>query len=122
MVILGGSEKKLFRTAKNDYSPSFMKCFNHELVFFLRFLDTEKRVEKRGEAKFFYRVSRYLEIVGKTLNQCLKLLLKRTSILGENPAESGKNSPVIFLQFLNTGYVFLLFLVYELLMKFEQRF
>ena len=71
-------------------------------MFFLQFLDTERRVEKGGEAEFFERVSRYLEIGGRTLNDCLKLLLKRTSILGENPAESWKNSAVIFLRFLNT--------------------
>ena len=71
-------------------------------MFFLRFLDTEKRVEKRGKAEFFQRVSRYLEIGGRTLNEWLKLLLKRSSILGENPAEIWKNSAVIFLRYLNT--------------------
>ena len=39
---------------------------------------------------------------GRTLNEGLKLLFKRTSILGENPAESWKNSALIFLRFLNT--------------------
>ena len=37
-----------------------------------------------------------------TSNECLKLLLKRTSILGENPVKSWQNSAVIFLRFLNT--------------------
>ena len=45
---------------------------------------------------------------------CLKLLLKRTSILGKNPVQKWQNSAVIYLRFLNT-YVFLLFFPYELL-------
>ena len=48
------------------------------------------------------RVSRYLEIGGRTLNECLKLLLKQTSILGKNPAESWQNSAVSFHRFPNT--------------------
>ena len=50
---------------------------------------------KRGEAEFFELVSRYFEIGGRTLNECLKLPLQGASILGENSA-------VIFLRFLNT--------------------